>query len=195
MIDLPWTTTRCVSLGKCASPSPGFVLCKMRAAGLLGKLKVLISQGLWLLSAQDTSTRHTYTRWGGGCGTRPPSSPKKRGRSWLCACRPLNTLVLRPLQCPGDARIKANFGKLLPVTLDFMTSPIRIQGPLARNSDLDFQSTEAPAPGKGIRREEPDPRGTAASTQPSPSEIDLHPAGRFPSPGPVAPGLWPRAAH
>lgn len=54
----------------------------------------------------------------------------------MCACRPLNTLVLRPLQSPGDARIKANFGKLLPVTLDFMTSPIRIQGPLARNSDL-----------------------------------------------------------
>ncbi|XP_043748391.1 basic proline-rich protein-like [Cervus elaphus] len=50
----------------------------------------------------------------------------------------------------------------------------------------------APAPGKGIRREEPDPRGTAAPTQPSPSEIDLHPSGPFPSPGPAAPGLRPR---
>ncbi|KAM7237923.1 hypothetical protein CapIbe_010881 [Capra ibex] len=122
---------------------------------------------------------------GGGLGESRPSPGGQLGD------RP----ALDHNQCPGDARIKANFGKLLPVTLDFMTSPIRIQGPLARNSDLDFQSTEAPAPGKGIRREEPDPRGTAAPTQPSPSEIDLHPAGRFPSPGSAAPGLWPRAAH
>ena len=78
MIDLPWITTRCVSLGEYhASPSPGFVLCKMRAAGLLGKLKVLISQGLAPICSghfhQPHLSRGVNTRilrWGGGCGTR-----------------------------------------------------------------------------------------------------------------------------
>ncbi|CAI9178663.1 unnamed protein product [Rangifer tarandus platyrhynchus] len=129
------------------------------------------NQVLWLLSAQDTHQPHL-----------------RRG---------VNTRIL---SAQGEARIKANFRKLLPVTLDFMTSPIRIQGPLARNSDSDFQSTEARwlqhlHQERAIRREEPDPRGTAAPTQPSPSEIDLHPAGPFPSPGPAAPGLRPRAAN
>lgn len=47
----------------------------------------------------------------------------------------------------------------------------------------------AGARGKGIRSEERTP-GTAAPTQPFPSEINLRPAGPFPPP--AAPGLRPR---
>lgn len=75
---------------------------------------------------------------------------------------------------PRDARIKANW-KIASSDLGFHDLN-QDTGPLARNSDLDFQSTEAPAPGKGIRRGEPDPGNRSADS--AVSERDRSPSGR-----------------
>ena len=71
---------------------------------MLGKLKALISQGLWLLSAQDTHQPHLsrgvntrMLRWGAGCGTRTALLSKEEREKLIVRVKTFKHPCFRPL--------------------------------------------------------------------------------------------------